>query len=416
VTAVTTEPRSSGIKLAPQVVVLLDEESRVLNINRSLAGTGFSILAEDEQSELHGQLHPDCSGDCRFNELWKKAWSSLSSRDTIEWEVDDQQLRKLLRLNLARPPTSRGIKNDRRRRHALLTITDITKHRREYEALVEREHALVKLLNEQGVDLEDSANDDKDGTQTGERRHLADYGREYRSFSREVILAQELERKRIATELHDSIAQSLGVIKYHIEDRVEGLSRLQPELDLSSFEGVVDQIKGVVDEVRRISSNLAPSMLEDFGLCVALDWLCNEFRSDGSELQAVCEACADESNIPDIVKIAIFRVAQEALNNISKHSLAADVKIAVNMADGGLRLEISDDGIGFDFAATRDAADTGSAGLGLRNMRERVLVTGGEFSIESAPGKGVRIRATWLPADLDLMGDETVLDSVDSNR
>ena len=410
-TSLHAEPGSSVAKWAPQVIVLLDEETRVLNINRSLAGTGFTTLKVDTQDTLHEQLHPGCNGNCRFSELWKKAWISLATRDNIEWEVNDLRLGQLLRLNLARPPTSRDVATDRRRQHALLTITDITKHRRKYESLVKRERALVKLLLEQGVNIGSSANDDEGGKQHDEVHLRVEYGQKYRSLSRQVIMAQELERKRIASELHDSVAQSLGVIKYHIEANVERLSGSDQDLDLDAFETVIDHIRDLVEEVRRISGNLTPSMLQDFGLCVALEWLCNEFRSDSCELQPQCNACADESDLPDIVKIGAYRVAQEALNNVSKHSSATEVTVSLSMVDGGLQLEIKDNGVGMDLSGAADVSD-GSGSLGMRNMRERVLATGGEFALGSAPGQGVTISATWSQDDLALLSDESVLDGV----
>ena len=181
-TALTSEPTSSGARRAPQVVVLLDEESRVLSVSTGLAGAGFLGLTEDEQVELHIQLHPECDGDCHFLDLWKRAWNSLNTTDSLEWEIDDPVLGKLLRLNLTRPPTSKNIDNERRRRHALLPVTDITKHRREYESLIKRERTLMKLLREQGVDLDESANDDEQLVE--EIRAVADYTRKFRACIR----------------------------------------------------------------------------------------------------------------------------------------------------------------------------------------------------------------------------------------
>jgi len=193
------------------------------------------------------------------------------------------------------------------------------------------------------------------------------------------------------------------------------LSRLQPDLDLALLEGVIDQTRSLVEEIRRISNNLAPSMLEDFGLCVALQGICSQFRAPGVELQPVCDACIDETALPDIVKFTVYRVVQEALNNIAKHASATKVEIGLKMEGGGLRLSVRDDGAGFDLATTRDSAEAHARGAGLRNMRERVMATGGEYSIESAPGQGVRILATWSRGSLDLLTDETVLYGVDGD-
>jgi len=416
VTALRTDPKTAGARRAPQVVVLLDESANVLSVNKGLAGTGFLGLTEDHQTELHAQIHPDCDGGCRFADRWKKAWNSLATTDSVEWEIDDRILGKMLRLNLTRPPTSRGIDVDRRRRYALLCITDITKHRREYESLVKRERALLKLLRDHGVQP-DAPSSDSDLDTTAEQPLMpASYDTRSRSLGRQEILAQELERKRIAAELHDGIAQSVGVIKYQVEASIEQISRAHPDLDISMLEGVIDQTRTVIDEIRRISNNLAPSMLEDFGLCVAVQGICTEFRSDCCDLQPNCETCIDEAELPEIVKFAAYRVVQEALTNISKHSSAKSATVSVTMNDGNLRLEIVDDGVGFGHADSDESTADSTRGLGLQNMRERVVASSGEFAIESLPGEGARILATWAREDLaELLGDESVLNRVDSN-
>jgi signal transduction histidine kinase len=394
---------------------LLDGGARVLSVNTGLAGSGFLGLTENEHIELHDQLHPDCDGDCHFSDLWRTAWKSLAATDSVEWEIDDPVLGRLLRLNLARPPTSKDVEKDRRRRYALLTVTDITKHRREYESLIKRERTLMKLLREQGVDPAESSNDDLEDSRIEDLRAVADYTRKYRAFNRQAILAQEMERKRIASELHDSLAQSAGVIKYSVEACVEQLTRLQPDLDLGLLESVIDQTRSLVEEIRRISNNLAPSTLEDFGLCVALQSICDQFRSPGVDLQPVCDACIDESALPDIIRFTIYRVVQESLNNMAKHASATEARVELNMSGETLQLVVRDNGKGFDPASVQDPADENSRGAGLRNMRERVLATGGEYTLESSPGEGVRVLATWSQASLELLTDETVLYGVDGN-
>lgn len=413
-----SEPKSSGARRASQVVVLLDGHASVLSVNTGLAGTDFLGLTEGRQGDLHALLHPDCKGDCRFGQLWKTAWKSILTIDTVEWEVDDPSLGKLLRLNLTRPPTSKDVANDRRRRHAILTITDITRHRRDYESLAERERALLKLLRDRGVDPELSANDASEGSYDAAKGVSQDLERAQRTWGRQAILAQETERKRIAAELHDSIAQSAGVIKYQVEANIQRLSQLNPELDLAPLEEVVDQARALVDEIRRISANLAPSMLEDFGLSVALQELCREFSADSCDLRPKCEARINESELPEVVKFAVYRVVQEALSNIADHASAKHALVSVWTTDGNLQVEVTDDGRGFDAdEIQRSRAPEGICGQGLGNMRQRVLATYGDFAIESSPGAGARILARWSRETLSaLLGDETVLDRVDSHR
>ena len=324
--------------------------------------------------------------------MWNKAWTSLKSRDSIEWELDDPELSRLLRLNLSKTPALKSVGRERRQRHKLLTITDITKYRREYESLIEQQQALIRLLMEQGLKSGAGAQPFDEKGDTGNRL-MAGYVKTERSLSRQLILAQEKERKRIASELHDGIAQTIGVVKYRIEDSVHSLAERYPDMDLSIFDGAVDEIKNLVDEVRRISSNLSPSMLEDFGIQVALEWLCKEFKAQNRNINVSCVIRIDEADTPDLVKIAIYRVVQEALNNIAKHSSATQVNASLETKGGGVKLVISDDGVGFDPDAPRGY--DGKSGLGLRSMRERVDATGGDFSIVSAPEKGTEVHVLW---------------------
>jgi len=381
-----------GVKHAPQIVVLLDGQARIVNVNRSRAGTNFTLVSQRVQATLHDQLHPTCQGECRFSDLWQKAWHSLGSRDSIEWEIDDQRLGRLLRLNLTVLMSDPDIKLDRRERRAFLTITDITKYRKEYQSLVEREKKLAKLLRSQGVDTSS----------------LADISGRYRSLSRQVINAQESERKRIASDLHDGIAQSLGAAKYQVESAVEVLRRKAPDLDLALFDDVVGQLKGAVDEVRRISTNLAPSMLDDFGLCVALEWLCKECEKSVVGISVRCETCIDECDMPDFVKIAVYRVTQEALSNSSQHARAANISLSLESDSDCLVLTIVDDGRGFDHDRVAEPRRQ-TRGHGLRNMQERVAATGGQFTIESGLLTGTIVKARWLRKAVELLANESAV-------
>lgn len=392
--------QASGPKWAPQIVVLLDDETRVLNVNRSLAGTSFDSVSETTQQRVHSQLHPDCDGKCRFNEMWDKAWKSLKNRDSIEWELDDPKISRLLRLNLSKTPAPSNIARERRQRHKLLTITDITKYRREYELLVEQQQALIRLLMVQGLKSQSSPEQLFDEAGDSGNRLMAGYVKTERSLSRQLIQAQEKERKRIASELHDGIAQTIGVVKYRIEDSVASLARRHPDLDLSIFDDTVEEIKNLVKEVRRISSNLSPSMLEDFGIQVALEWLCKEFKNQNRGLDVSCSMRIGEGDTPELVKVAIYRVVQEAFNNISKHSSATNVEASLEYSGNALELVIADNGSGFDPKEAQRGYD-GRAGLGLRSMRERVEATGGIFVLESTPGNGAMVRAKWADEELD---------------
>jgi signal transduction histidine kinase len=230
-------------------------------------------------------------------------------------------------------------------------------------------------------------------------------------LSSKILAAQEQERRRIASDLHDGVAQTLGVVKYSVESRIAQLERDNPGLDLRQFESVIDQIREAVDDIRKISRNLSPSVLDEFGICVAIDMLCRDFESEVPAINIDCRACVDEIGLPEIVKVAIYRVVQEALNNIQKYASARQVEVAVAAGDDELSLLIRDDGEGFDAAEVLLGSDQ-QRGMGLVSMKERVEVTGGTFQLESSPGQGTAIAATWPRLAFTLLGDQPVLDSV----
>jgi len=401
---------SSKLRRPPQITVGLDRETNVLCVNRDLAGTGFDRLAAEASGPLHALLHPDCNGDCRFNRLFRKAWSSLvRGRGSVEWEIDDAVQKKRLRINLSRPPITSATAVERRRWAAWLIMTDITEIRREYENLLAGNKELLRRVDELEGFVADHANTGEAANMPGQAS--AKVKRSQLELGNKILAAREQERRRIASDLHDGVAQTLGVVKYSVESRIAELERENPGLDLKKFESVIDQIREAVDDVRKISRSLSPSMLDDFGICVAIDMLCKEITSEVPTIDIECRACIDELSVPEIVKVAIYRVVQEALNNIQKYASARRVEVTVTAADDGVSLEIRDDGAGFDAVEAMRRSDA-RKGMGLASMKERVDATGGTFWLESGVGKGTAVSAAWPREALFLLGDQAVLNSV----
>lgn len=397
---------SSKLRRPPQITVGLDRETNLLCVNRDLAGTGFDKLTADASGPLHALLHPECNGECRFNRLFRKAWSSLMrGRGSVEWEIDDAVQDKRLRINLSRPPITNATALERRRWAAWAIITDITEIRREYELLLVGNKELLRRVDElEGVVADNSEKGETANASATSERVLHE-------LSSKILAAQEQERRRIASDLHDGVAQTLGVVKYSVESRVAQLKRDNPGLDLRQFESVIDQIREAVDDIRKISRNLSPSVLDEFGICVAIDMLCRDFESEVPSINIECRACIDEIGLPEVVKVAIYRVVQEALNNIQKYASARQVEVAVTAADDELSLLIRDDGEGFDAAEVLLGSNQ-QRGMGLVSMKERVEVTGGTFQLESSPGQGAAIVATWPRLAIALLRDKPVLDSI----
>jgi signal transduction histidine kinase len=146
-----------------------------------------------------------------------------------------------------------------------------------------------------------------------------------------------------------------------------------------------------LDGIHKLIYDLRPSLLDHLGLPAAIHWLA-ETRLEANGIRVQLEEDPDLGRLPQEVEIALFRVVQEALSNILRHSGARNVAISLRKRDGYLDLSVEDDGVGFDLEEIVHGPDT-SRGLGLLGMAERVQLLGGQFDIVSAPGEGTRIHA-----------------------
>jgi PAS domain S-box-containing protein len=220
--------------------------------------------------------------------------------------------------------------------------------------------------------------------------------KQLRNFSSRLQTAQEEERKRIARDLHDSIGQSLMVIKLKVEKALKTIpvSDRGDETNAGPFESLIPLIQSCVEETRRMCSGLRPHMLDDIGIIATVGWFCRNFQVSFPNIRIRRTIDVDEDQIPEQLKIVIFRILQEALHNIAKHSRATLTDINLKLREGRLELDISDNGTGFDLNAVLNS-NKSDRGLGLTGMHERTELSGGRFKIESIKGKGTSIFATW---------------------
>lgn len=215
---------------------------------------------------------------------------------------------------------------------------------------------------------------------------LKESEKKLRHLSSELMAAQEKERKRIAGELHDSVAASLGAIKFSIE---KILGQKGPnKRTLGEISDLIPKVQQATEETRRIMADLRPSVLDDLGIIPAMNWFCREFEKTYSHIRVEKRIELSEDSVTDSLKTAIFRISQEAMNNIAKHSKATVIDLGLRNSYGGIELTIRDNGQGFDL-------DTVRRGLGLSTMRERAELSRGSFDLESAIGKGTVIRVSW---------------------
>ncbi len=228
-----------------------------------------------------------------------------------------------------------------------------------------------------------------------ERKRAEEINRESEArlkyLSSQLLMAQEQERKRIALELHDSLAADLAAIKFALERKLISLQQ-DPSSGIR-IEEVIGHIQRTIEEVRNIMNNLRPSILDDLGILPTVSWFCREFESIYTGIAVERKTAVQEEDVPKILKIVIFRVLQEAMNNVAKHSRANRVRVSLTGENGRIDLEIEDNGRGFDPSEKYSVNE--QKGLGLGSMKERVELSGGTFAIDSAAGKGTLIRARW---------------------
>ena len=270
----------------------------------------------------------------------------------------------------------------------VLVFRDVAQKRRAQAALRKSYDELEMRVQERTSELSEAVERLRD--EIIQRKQLEETLREsetqVRFFASQCLTAQEDERKRVAGELHDSIIASLGAMRIRI-DKIAGEMK-QAQGDPESLQDFASKVTEINNEVRRIVADLRPSVLDDLGIIAAMSWFCREYEKTYSHISVEKRIGISESEVPEPLKTPIFRISQEAMNNIAKHSQASLVSVDLQQRDSGIELTIQDNGKGFH-------PDSVRKGLGLSTMRERAQLSGGAFGLESASGKGTIIRVSW---------------------
>jgi two-component system NarL family sensor kinase len=216
--------------------------------------------------------------------------------------------------------------------------------------------------------------------------------RHLRELVHNFIQLQVEERRRFARELHDGINQLMVAAKFRIELALRQMSKGSGEYadTLATALATLDES---IREVRRISHGLRPDLLDEMGLEAALERLAGQFH-ERTGIRIHKQLDIQPATMPDDVAIMLYRVVQEALTNIERHASASEVGIRLHQGRQEAQLDLHDNGAGFDPTHLPPGK-----GIGLKNMRERVELLGGQLRLESAPGRGTRIHAT-LPLDI----------------
>ena len=216
-----------------------------------------------------------------------------------------------------------------------------------------------------------------------------------KQLSHKIIRLQEEERQRVSRELHDGINQLLVSIKYKLENYVDKYNKPDAQLDANNFKDITNAVvflEDAIAEVRRISHDLRPSVLDDLGLSAAIKNIARQFH-ERNLIDVEIEGIDDEvlTRLPVDVETALYRIVQEALMNIEKYANATKVVINMTHTAINVTIRIEDDGKGFDLQKAMRKPSSSSGGMGLRNMRERIELLQGSFFIHSEEGKGTFI-------------------------
>lgn len=258
---------------------------------------------------------------------------------------------------------------------------DITERKHTDQALEQRTLELQHLTDTLEIRIQERTTE------------LARANEALRQLSVRLLSTQEEERKRVAAEIHDALAGSLAGIKFKVEGSLLEVEK-DPNTATESLNSLIPLIRDSIEECRRIQQDLRPSMLDDLGLLITLSWFCKRFQAIHRGIRIEQEMTIEEIEIPEGLKNVIYRIAQEAMNNIAKHSQADLVRLCLLKTEGRMTLVLEDNGQGFDLNKKAGLEGT-SRGFGLLSMKERTELSGGFFEIESTEGKGTVIRANW---------------------
>ena len=205
------------------------------------------------------------------------------------------------------------------------------------------------------------------------------------SVSRRLIEAQEKERARIARELHDDLSQRMALLQIGLSQFKQNLPSLSAQAAVQ-LDRVAQTAREISSELRNLSHRLHPSKLDTLGLVASLEGFCREFSSQYNvQVQFVHRGIGEK--IAKDLALCLFRIVQEALRNVAKHSGGTEAKVVLSGFEDRIDLCISDEGVGFEPASQEE-----NFGLGLISMQERLRLIGGQLLVESEPSHGTRIR------------------------
>lgn len=226
---------------------------------------------------------------------------------------------------------------------------------------------------------------------------LGEAYREMRGLAQRCSTIEEVERRRLADELHDRVGQTLTAMNINLKILQGLLPKSPPEPLFERIREIQSLIAEATHQMRDVIADLHPPILDDFGLSEALKWLGERYQKRFElPLTVQCDELAER--LPETVEIAFYRVAQGALDNALRHAQASQIHLTLRQCPPSVEMILEDDGVGFDPDLVLKSKEYPT--WGVKIMCERMLAVGGQLSIESERGKGTRVIATWTKENL----------------
>jgi signal transduction histidine kinase len=381
----------------PEIVGLLDARRRVVRISRAVERWQLGTVRSAIGRDLHSVLHPSCPGlDCPLGASLELAIES-SSTSKASFEIADSVLKLDLAVVLngdAGDAEDAGEGLGERWPQMVFIVANVTSLRSAERELKLLNHTLEQRVGSRTRELL-AANRTLRGEVERRReaeRSLRRSTRDLEALSERLMNAQEAERKRISQDMHDSVGQTLSAIKYSLE-RAQLLSRREaPDEASGVIEVAIGRVQRLMEEVRTISMNLRPALLDQLGAASAVRGLCRDWQDVYRGIEVETDIAIEDAEIPPILVTNVFRAVQESLNNVARHAAAQHVHVSMRIMAGVLTVAVRDDGAGF----TIDGESSPTAGTrGLRGLYERAARTGGRCEVSSSPGLGTTVQLEW---------------------
>jgi PAS domain S-box-containing protein len=332
----------SLVHSAPDVIMTVDRNNKIKFVNRS--AWGCSIRA------LLGTRLPDYVSEKDRAKVQECISHAFHSEESSSCEVVGVNGEKDRWFSFSFGSAGHGFETGPASKTTTVTIREISEHKRTEESLRSSREKL-------------------------------------REFATHLEQVREDERTRVAREIHDDLGQALTILKMDLA-WLQGKTVQDNDGARKKIKSMISDVDQTIERVRKIVSELRPSILDELGLIAALEWQVSQFQQR-TGIRGIFESKSEEVNLPPDTAAALFRVVQEALTNIMRHAAAREVRVAFKSGGGVLRIAITDDGKGLKRQQINDLRSFGIVG-----MRERVHGIGGEFNIVSKSGRGTRLEIT----------------------